>query len=233
MDPQDRMIVALDVPTLGEADAIAARLEGIVRWYKVGVQLFSSAGPEAVRRLCERGHVFLDLKFHDIPSVVEKAVEAAAGLGAHLLTVHTLGGTAMLRAALEAARRTAPERLRLLGVTLLTSADEETLRELGISGSTGEVVTRLARLALETGLPGVVTSPREARLVRMVCGPRFLIVCPGVRPEGSAPGDQRRVHTPREALAAGADMIVVGRPITHASDPRSAAEVIVREIASL
>lgn len=229
MEARDRLIVALDVPSLDEAELLAERLRGLVRWFKVGIQLFSAAGPAAVASLARRGRVFLDLKFHDIPSVVAGAVEAAARAGAELCTVHILGGSAMLRAAQEAADRS-ETRPRLVGVTLLTSADEAALREIGLPGTSTELVLRLARLAQASGLAGVVASPLEATLVRETCGPGFLIVCPGIRPERSTAEDQRRTHTPREALKAGADMVIVGRPITRAPDPRAAVEAVLREI---
>jgi orotidine-5'-phosphate decarboxylase len=234
VDPRDRLIVALDTPSLAEAEAMAARLDGVVRWFKVGSHLYTAAGPAAVSALLRRGRIFLDLKYHDIPSIVAGAVEAAARQGIAMCTVHASGGTAMMRAAREGADRGTPSgksRTRVIGVTLLTSEDAAGLSEVGIEGSPLEVTLRLARLAQAAGLAGVVTSPREAAAVRAECGPEFLLVCPGVRPEGAAPGDQRRVHTPRDAVAAGADMLVVGRPITQADDPRAAAEEIIREMA--
>ena len=234
MDPRDRLIVALDTPSLAEAEALAARLDGVVRWFKVGSHLYMAAGPAAVSALLRRGRIFLDLKYHDIPSIVAGAVEAAARQGIAMCTVHASGGTAMMRAAREGADRGTPSgksRLRVIGVTLLTSEDAAGLSEAGIEGSPLEVTLRLARLAQTAGLAGVVTSPREAAAVRAQCGSGFLLVCPGVRPEGAARGDQRRVHTPRDAVAAGADMLVVGRPITQADDPRAAAEEIIREMA--
>jgi len=234
MDPRDRLIVALDAPTLSDAEALADRLAGVVRWFKVGSQLFTAAGPAAVASIARRGRVFLDTKFHDIPSVVGAAVDAAARQGIALCTVHASGGTAMMRAAQQAADAAAPlasgTRLRVIGVTLLTSMDRATLVETGISDEPAHVVDRLARLAKAAGLDGVVTSPLEVSAVRAACGPEFLVVCPGVRPDGSAGDDQRRVLTPRAAVAAGADLLVVGRPIAHAPDPRRAAEEILREI---
>jgi len=234
MDARDRLIVALDVPTLSEAEALADRLAGVVRWFKVGSQLFTAAGPAAVAAAARRGRVFLDTKLHDIPSVVGAAVGAAARQGIALCTVHASGGTEMMRAAREAAdaaARTAPgAQLRVLGVTLLTSMDHRTLAETGIGGDPAQVVDRLARLAKTAGLDGAVTSVREVRAVRAACGPTFLLVCPGIRPSGSVEDDQRRVLSPRAAVAAGADLLVVGRPIVHASDPRGAAEAVLREI---
>ncbi len=234
MDPCDRLIVALDTPSLAEAEAMAARLDGVVRWFKVGSHLYTAAGPAATSALRRRGRIFLDLKYHDIPSVVEGAVEAAARQGVALCTVHALGGTAMMRAAREGAARGTPrgaDRLRVIGVTVLTSGDATTLSDAGIAGTPQDVALRLARLAQAAGLAGAVISPLEAEAVRAACGAEFLLVCPGIRMEEAARGDQRRVHTPRAAIAAGADMLVVGRPITQAGDPRAAAEEIIRQIA--
>ncbi len=245
MDPRDRLVVALDTPSLADAEAIADRLEGVVRWFKIGPPLFIAAGPVSVAALSRRGRVFLDLKFHDIPSTVAAGVDAAARLGASLCTVHALGGTAMMRAAREAAEtgshalsrgqpgQPRPEQppLQVVGVTLLTSADAAALEEMGIVGSPREIAVRLAGLARDAGMAGAVASPLEAAAIRATCGPGFLIVCPGIRPEGTASADQRRVETPRAAIAAGADLLVVGRPVTQAKDPRQAAEAIVREIA--
>ena len=237
MDPRDRLIVALDVPSLEEAQAMAARLAGVVRWYKVGLELYTAAGPAAVAAVRKDGRVFLDLKFHDIPATVAGAVAAATRLGVDLLTVHALGGTAMLLAAAEAALRTAEIIRRrpptVLGVTLLTSGDAEAMAEAGIAGTPAEAAVRLARLARAAGLGGVVASPADAAAIRTACGPDLLIVCPGIRPAGAAADDQRRVATPRAAIDAGADVLVVGRPITRAADPRSAAEELTREIALL
>lgn len=226
--------MALDTPSLGEAEAMAARLDGIVRWFKVGSHLYTATGPAAISALLRRGRIFLDLKYHDIPSVVEGAVEAAARQGIAMCTVHAAGGSAMMRAAREGADRgtvNGKNHLRVIGVTLLTSVDAAALSEAGISGSPRDVTLRLARLAQAAGLAGAVTSPLEAEAVRAACGPAFLLVCPGIRAKAAVTGDQRRVQTPRDAIAAGADMLVVGRPITRADDPQAAAEEIVRQIA--
>ncbi|HTD47430.1 MAG TPA: orotidine-5'-phosphate decarboxylase [bacterium] len=236
MDPRDRLIVALDVPSLEEAQAMAGRLAGVVRWYKVGLELYTAAGPAAVAAVKD-GRVFLDLKFHDIPATVAGAVAAATRLGVDLLTVHASGGIAMLLAAAEAALRTAEIIGRrpptVLGVTLLTSGDAAAMAEAGIAGTPAEAAVRLARLARAAGLGGVVASPADAAAIRAACGPDLLIVCPGIRPAGAAADDQRRVATPRAAIEAGADVLVVGRPITRAPDPRNAAEALAREIALL
>lgn len=232
-DPRDRLIVAVDAPSLEAAEALAARLGDEVRWFKVGMELFTAAGPAAVSALSRRGRVFLDLKYHDIPATVAGAVAAAARLGVDLLNVHASGGSAMLRAAQEAAtRNAAPGRSAptVIGVALLTSMDAPEMDEAGIRGTPAEAALRLARLAQDNGLGGVVASPLDAGAIRAACGPDFLIVCPGIRPAGAARDDQRRPETPRAAIAAGADMLVVGRSVTRAPDPRRAVQEILREI---
>lgn len=233
-DPADRLIVAVDASSIEAAEEIAALLQGAVRWFKVGSALYTAVGPAAVSALLRRGRVFLDLKFHDIPAIVAEAVAAAARLGVDLLNVHASGGSAMLRAARAAAESAggpagqgAPA---VIAVTLLTSIDPVVMDEAGIRGTPQDAALRLARLARAAGLAGVVASPLDAAAIRAACGPEFLIVSPGVRPAGSDHADQRRVQAPREAIAAGADMLVVGRPITQAPDPRRAAEEILREI---
>jgi len=233
MDPRDRLVVALDLPSLPAAEVLADRLEGVARWFKVGPHLFTAYGPSAVAAIARRGRIFLDAKFHDIPSTVSAAIAAAARQGIALCTVHASGGAAMMRAAREAADAAQPadgERLRVIGVTVLTSEDAGTLAQIGMAGSPLDAAARLARLAKAAGLDGAVASPVEVAAVRAACGPGFLLVCPGIRPVGAAGDDQRRVRTAREAIAAGADMLVVGRPITQAPDPRRAAEEILAEI---
>ncbi len=225
MTPKDRLIVALDVPDLDRARSLADRLAGSVGMFKVGSELFTAAGPAVVRELVSRGErVFLDLKYHDIPNTVAGAVAAASRLGVSLLDVHALGGRAMLEAAVAAL---STDTTRLLAVTILTSHDEEGLRQVGVRTPIQEAVRRLALLAYEAGAHGAVCSPHEVGLVREVCGPRFLILTPGIRPEGASRGDQSRAATPAAALAAGADYLVVGRPITQAPDPRAAAQAIL------
>ncbi len=229
MQARDRLIVALDVPDAESARALARRLSGHVGMLKVGSQLFTAAGPGLVRELVAQGQrVFLDLKFHDIPNTVAGAVESAARLGVSLLDVHGLGGRAMIEAAARARGGAG-----LLAITILTSHDQATLAEIGLAGSTADSVRRLARLAQEGGANGVVCSPQEAALVREACGSGFLIVTPGIRPAGAALGDQARVATPATALQAGADYLVVGRPITAAADPAAAADAIVAEMECL
>jgi orotidine-5'-phosphate decarboxylase len=227
--PKDRLIVALDVPTADEARALVERLAGAVGMFKVGSQLFTEAGPAFVRELRARGcEVFLDLKYHDIPNTVANAVARAADLGVSLLTVHALGGRAML----EAARGALPEggRTRVLAITVLTSHSEESLGELGLGGTLDLNVQRLAHLARVAKVDGVVASPHEIARIRVACGPDFLVVTPGIRPAGSEKGDQARAATPQAAVAGGADYIVVGRPILNAPDPRAAAEAIVASL---
>ncbi len=209
--------------------------------FKIGSQLFTSAGPEAVRQVAQLGvDIFLDLKFHDIPNTVAGAVLASAGMpGVQFVNVHALGGNAMLRAAVQAISAGVPmgaDRPRLLAVTLLTSMDQKALREVGIGGPPAARVVKLAKLAQKAGVDGVIASVQEAKAIRKVCGRDFLIVTPGVRPKeektATKQDDQARTATPREAIRAGADFIVVGRPILAAPDPRAATQEIVDEIAS-
>ncbi|MBI4510544.1 MAG: orotidine-5'-phosphate decarboxylase [Deltaproteobacteria bacterium] len=231
VDARDRLIVALDVETLPAALELAGRVEGTARWVKVGLELFIAEGPHAVRELRRKGFgVMLDLKLCDIPETVARATARAADLGAQLLTVHVGGGRRMMESAAEAARK-AGSGLGILGVTVLTSLDDRDLAEIGVQGDVGQVVVRRARLAMESGLFGVVASPKEAASIRAAAPDGFLIVTPGVRPEGSDVGDQKRVSTPRGARAQGADFVVVGRPIRDATDPRKAAEAIIAELA--
>ena len=230
MTPKDRLIVALDLPDAVRARAMVDRLAGKVGMLKVGNQLFTAAGPDFVREIVARGEkVFLDLKYHDIPNTVAGAVSGASQLGVSLMTVHALGGAEMLQAAVGALPAMG---VRLLAVTVLTSHDEESLAVLGMTGSLADSVRRLARLALDAGADGVIASPQEVALVREACGPDFLIVTPGIRPAGSARGDQARAATPAAARAAGADYLVVGRPVLEASDPAAAVAAIVREISA-
>jgi orotidine-5'-phosphate decarboxylase len=229
MNARERLIVALDVPKADEARVLIDRLAGKVGLFKIGSQLFTAAGPRFVQELVGRGEkVFLDLKFHDIPNTVAGAVSSASRLGASLVDVHGLGGRAMLEAAVGALPAMGT---RLLAVTILTSHDEKSLGQIGLNGSVHESVRRLALLAMEAGVDGVVASPHEVGIIREACGTDFLIVTPGIRPAGAAAGDQVRAATPAAALAAGADFVVVGRPITAAEDPAAAARAIQDEIA--
>jgi orotidine-5'-phosphate decarboxylase len=226
--PRERLIVALDVPDAGEARRLVDALAGHVGQFKVGSQLFTASGPDLVRELVGRGEkVFLDLKYHDIPNTVAGAVAAACQLGVSLVTVHALGGRAML----EAAAAVLPAvGVRLLAITVLTSHDEPELAALGVGGGMSETVRRLARLAGAARLDGVVASPHEVELIREAVGRDLLVVTPGIRPSGAAKADQARHATPAAALKAGADYIVVGRPICEAADPARAADAIVREL---
>jgi len=228
MTARDRLVVALDVPDAAAARAIARRLAGEVGMFKVGSQLFTAGGPAVVRELVTEGQrVFLDLKFHDIPNTVAGAVAAAAELGVSLVTIHAAGGPAMIEAAAEAARGTST---RVLAITVLTSLESAALDAVGMAGGVEATVTRLARLAADAGAHGVVASPHEARALRAARGAGFLVVTPGIRPAGAALGDQARAATPGSALSAGADYLVVGRPILAAPDPVAAARAIVLEM---
>ena len=224
--------MALDVSTATAAQKIVAAVGDSALTYKVGMQLYTAEGPRVVSDLVASGRrVFLDLKYHDIPNTVAAAVHEAARLGVSMLTVHTSGSTKMLRAAVDAARSVNPD-LTVLGVAVLTSMDENDLRTIGLRGTMAEEVLRLATLALANGCQGIVTSAREAARVRAELGNEFAIVTPGVRPAGTGRGDQVRVVTPAEAIAAGASHIVVGRPITEAADPAAAARAILEQIGS-
>jgi orotidine-5'-phosphate decarboxylase len=243
--PADRLLVALDVPSLDEADALLGRLDGIITGCKIGSQLFTAAGPAAIETARKRGfRVFLDLKYHDIPNTVGLAVREATRLGVFMLDIHASGGLAMARAAAEAATKAAGDfampRPLCLGVTVLTSLDRRALqREVGVPTSVESHVLHLAWLACEAGLDGCVASAQEISPLRLAMGPRWVIVTPGIRPEPDArtPGsaradDQVRIATPRRALAAGADYLVVGRPISAAKDPAAAAAAMVTELAA-
>ncbi|HEX6805467.1 MAG TPA: orotidine-5'-phosphate decarboxylase [Terriglobales bacterium] len=227
---RERLIVALDVSSAAEAQRIVSSLGDSIQFYKVGMQLYTAEGPRIVRDLVACGKkIFLDLKYHDIPNTVGAAVSQAAKLGASMLTVHASGGTKMLKAAVEAAQHNSA--LSVLAVTVLTSLDENDLRETGVQDAIADQAVRLGALAVKAGCAGVVSSAREVRALRATLGNGFLAVTPGVRPAGAAHGDQARVVTPAEAIAAGATNIVVGRPITAAANPVLEAEKILREIA--
>ena len=228
MNPKDRLIVALDVDSRERAEKLVDELGPHVGMFKIGKELFTAEGPEMVRSIvASGGRVFLDLKFHDIPNTVAKAVGTASRLGAFFVTVHTAGGRAMLEAAASALPA---EGTQLLGVTVLTSHTDASLRETGARGTVVETVRQLAILARESGIDGVVCSPHEITLIRESVGDDLVIVTPGIRPKGAAKGDQARVTTPSEALRLGCDYIVVGRPITEAASPKDAAQAIVEEL---
>lgn len=227
-----RIVAALDTAEAARAEALADALApprcGVL---KVGLELFAAAGPEVVRRIAARAPVFLDLKLHDIPNTVAGAVRALLPLRPAMLTVHAAGGEAMLEAAREAAQAAGAERPIILAVTVLTSLDAEMLAETGVADGPEAQVLRLARLALDNGADGLVCSPREVAAIRAAFGPKPILVVPGVRPAGSAAGDQARTATPAEAVAAGADWIVLGRPLTAAADPEAAAAAVAAELA--
>jgi orotidine-5'-phosphate decarboxylase len=232
-DARERLIIALDVSSAAAAQKIVAAVGDSACLYKVGKQLFTAEGPAIVRDLVASGRrVFLDLKFHDIPNTVAAAVAEAAKLKVSMLTVHASGGSRMLNAATEAAA-SSPAKPLVLAVTVLTSFRDADVQEVGFSGRVMDNVLRLAQLARANGCGGIVTSAKEAAEVRRELGAGFAIVTPGVRPAGSDVGDQARVATPAEAIAAGASHIVVGRPITAAADPAAAARAIVDEMAGV
>ncbi|HEY0795093.1 MAG TPA: orotidine-5'-phosphate decarboxylase [Acidisarcina sp.] len=227
----DALIVALDFPSATEALALIDRLEGSCRWFKVGLELYLAAGNSIISTLKDRGYsVFLDLKLHDIPNTVAGAVRVASTLGADLLTIHALGGPAMLAAALESAN-SMPHSPRLLAVTVLTSMDAMQLRSICIEESPANEAILLAKMAEESGITGLVASPEEVREMRTHLRTP-LIVTPGIRPSGAAVGDQKRVATPAQAISDGADYLVVGRPITQAPDPAGAVQAILAEMGS-
>jgi orotidine-5'-phosphate decarboxylase len=222
----DKIIVALDVATKAQALALVEQLRDKISFFKIGLQLYTAEGPEIVRAVLATGaKVFLDLKLHDIPNTVARAVESASNLSVHMLTVHLSGASEMIRAAI-AAR---PDNMSILGVTVLTSSTEETLRETGISDTLDKQVVRLTKLGIENGIDGIVASPHEIKSLRAKFGDKIKIVVPGIRPSWSEPGDQKRFMTPLEAIEAGADYLVIGRPITAHKNPREAVERILRE----
>ncbi|MBE9554369.1 MAG: orotidine-5'-phosphate decarboxylase [Proteobacteria bacterium] len=230
------VLVAIDTPELEQAKALSRSLAGAIGGIKLGLEFFNANGPAGVAEAAGgRGDLFLDLKYHDIPNTVAGAVRAAVRLRPMILNVHAGGGPAMMRAALKAAEdesvRLGVPRPKVIGVTVLTSMDDGDLEAVGQQGPAADQVERLARLAQDCGLDGVVCSPREIEALRGACGPGFTLVVPGIRPAGAAMGDQKRVMTPREAIAAGADWLVIGRPITGAPDPAAAAREILRELA--
>ncbi|HLI20607.1 MAG TPA: orotidine-5'-phosphate decarboxylase [Stellaceae bacterium] len=222
------ILCAIDTAELGRAQALIAATAGAVGGVKLGLEFFAAQGPAGIRAAAgAQKNVFLDLKLHDIPNTVAGAVKSSLALDPLLLTLHCAGGAAMMRAAVDA-RGSA--RTKLLGVTVLTSLDDGDLAATGQSGPAATQVKRLALLAKASGLDGVVCSPQEVAMLREACGKGFLLVVPGIRPAGAATGDQKRVQTPRQAVEAGADYLVIGRPITEAPDPASAARAILSEL---
>ena len=234
--PQDKLIIALDVETAQRAFDLFDTLRDVAGMFKIGSQLFTAAGPDIVRKLVARGgRVFLDLKFHDIPNTVAAAGVEATRLGVSIFNMHASGGTEMMMRAAEAVSEIAGRegllKPKVIAVTLLTSLDAAALRQIGISGDARTSVAQLARAAATCGLDGVVASPHEIQIIReTVPNPDFIIVTPGIRPDSVAPDDQRRVMTAADAIRAGSDYLVVGRPITDAADPVAAANAIVAEI---
>jgi orotidine-5'-phosphate decarboxylase len=232
-NPKDRIIVALDVDNVEDARRLVGLLKDHVGAFKVGFELFVAEGPRAAAAVTDAGAgLFLDLKFHDIPNTVAGAVKSALGMGATFIDVHASGGRAMMEAAANAAKSGTGTPPIMLAVTVLTSLDEGDLRRMNISNSPAEQVVTLARLAKESGMDGVVASPKEVTAIREAVGHDFVIVTPGVRPTWAATGDQKRVATPSDAVKSGADFLVIGRPITGAKDPVEAAMKIAEELAS-
>jgi orotidine-5'-phosphate decarboxylase len=223
----DKIIVALDVPTKKDALRLVAQLRENISFFKIGLQLYTAEGPEIVRAVLSTGaKVWLDLKLHDIPNTVARAVESANALGVQLLTIHLSGGGEMIRAATSARKGS----MSILGVTVLTSSTDETLREIGISAKAEDQVLRLASLGVENGIDGVVASPHEIKRLRAEFGEKLIIAVQGIRPKWAKAEDQKRFMTPRHALDAGADYIGIGRPITKDPNPREAATKILTEI---
>ena len=235
MDPKEKLIIALDVDTKEKALSLIDTLKGDVKYFKIGLELFSSCGPSIVRDISRAGcRIFLDLKYHDIPSTVSKAAISVTLPGVFMLNLHALGGYEMMKKAAEAVRQEADRskiaRPKIIAVTILTSMDEMALKKAGISDTMDSEVLALAGLAKEAGLDGVVASPLETKLLRKTFGKDFLIVTPGVRPKWAASGDQKRTATPMEAIACGASYIVVGRPVTEATDRKEAVRKILEEM---
>jgi orotidine-5'-phosphate decarboxylase len=234
LSPTQRLFVALDTPDVARALSLARSLAPVGCGIKLGLEFFSAQGPagvEAVVGAAPKAPLFLDLKFHDIPNTVAAAVRAALALKPFILNVHASGGPVMMAAAAEAASDASPRPL-VIAVTVLTSLDDVDLKSVGQSGPTENQVLRLARLAREANLDGIVCSAQEAETLRAALGPDFKLIVPGIRPAGSAVGDQKRVMGPKEAIQAGADFLVVGRPITEASDPIAAARALIADIAA-
>ncbi|MGI8436665.1 MAG: orotidine-5'-phosphate decarboxylase [Chthoniobacterales bacterium] len=223
----ERLIIALDFPDADGALKCAQALQGEISFFKIGLQLYTAAGPEIVRAITATGaKVFLDLKLHDIPTTVGKSVAAASELGVAILTLHLSGGRKMIQAAVAAA----PPELLLLGVTVLTSADQTMLWETGVNGSVAEQALRLAELGADAGMRGLVASPQEVEDLRARVGAAMKIVTPGIRPQWAAADDQKRFTTPRQAIELGADYLVIGRPVTAQADPREAVHKILAEL---
>lgn len=233
MTPDNPVFCALDTTDLGRAETLARSLQGSVGGVKIGMEFFNAHGPAGYRAVAAAGlPIFLDLKLHDIPNTVAGGIRAVLPLRPAIVNVHTAGGAAMMRAAAAAAREAGESRPLVIGVTMLTSLDASDLADTGVTGSPADHVRRLANLAASSGLDGVVCSAHEIEVLRRDLGKDFKLIVPGIRPAGSDVGDQKRVMTPAEALTRGADVLVIGRPITGAGDPRAAAEEIGRSLAA-
>lgn len=225
------LIVALDVPDSAAAVNAVESLPGQIRYYKIGLELFCAEGPRVVEQVRIRGkQIFLDLKLHDIPRTVERAVRSLSGLGVSMFTVHASGGRSMLKAAVEAARNSGGTQSKVIAVTALTSLDASDLADIGVNRSPSEQVRELARFAIECGVDGLVSSPQEVEDIRKLLGPKPILITPGIRPSGGEVGDQKRVATPAAAAKAGSSFLVVGRPILDAPNPASAAAAVLKEI---
>ena len=225
-----QLIVALDVDSTSLAEAIVDEIGPQVEWYKVGKQLFTRDGLNCLKMLKSKNKkIFLDLKFHDIPNTVAQAVRSALSLGAEMVNFHAFGGSEMIRTTIEQNKSESPDSL-LIAVTVLTSMDQQALAELGVQGSPAEVVERFAKMAKNNGADGVVCSAHEIDLVKAACGADFKLIVPGIRPAGSSTDDQKRIMTPGQAAAKGAEFIVVGRPITKAQDRAAAAAAVLAEL---
>ncbi|CCQ72599.1 orotidine-5'-phosphate decarboxylase [Magnetospira sp. QH-2] len=230
--PHQRIFVAIDTTDLDRAAALAESLVGLVGGVKLGKEFLTAHGPQGARRVAQCGMpLFLDTKFHDIPNTVAGALRAALPLKPRLINVHAAGGAAMMRAAADAAAEAGDDRPLVLAVTVLTSLDDDDLKAIGVTGEVESQVVRLARLAQDNGIDGVVCSAKEVTALRDACGPNFKLLTPGIRPAWSATGDQKRIVTPAEAVRLGSDYLVIGRPITGADDPADAARRIGEELA--
>jgi orotidine-5'-phosphate decarboxylase len=230
--PNNQLIVALDLPSSSAVKFLLPKLPPEIAWYKIGLELYASEGPLALAPLQDnQKNIFLDLKFHDIPNTVSRAVRAAAKHNISLLTVHALGGKNMLKAAVDAAKGNSNHDLKIIAVTILTSHSQDDLEKIGIRQKVSDQVLHLAELALVCGVDGLVASVEEAAILREKLGRNFLLIVPGIRPAGAGRGDQQRVATPAMAVKAGADFLVVGRPILAAQNPHAAATAILDEIA--
>ncbi len=233
----EKLILAIDLDSLSEAERIVDILKDRVSIFKVGLQLFTREGPKVVDMVHKKGgKVFLDLKFHDIPNTVANASREAARLGVFMFSIHTLGGDEMLKrcrdSVVETSLKEGITRPMIIGVTILTSIDQKALNDLGIKENLREEARYLSERALRSGLDGVVASPEEVKLIRESCGRDFIIVTPGIRPEGTSKDDQKRIMTPKDAIREGANFLVVGRPILMAEDPLKAVEGILKDISN-